>query len=76
MANVLRLVSIVVVAVQGASIAERSSELLCQGDVAKLTSSGWRVERVLFLFDCQLVYCKRVGCWLTSVFADNVLILG
>lgn len=38
---------------------ERSSELIHSGDVIK-TSNGSSQDRVMFLFDHQLVYCKKV----------------
>ena len=38
---------------------EKSSELIHSGDVIK-TSSGSSQDRVMFLFDHQLVYCKKV----------------
>ena len=38
---------------------EKSSELIQSGDVIK-TSNGSSQDRVMFLFDHQLVYCKKV----------------
>ena len=45
---------------QGEDVLERSSELIHSGDVIK-TSNGSSQDRVMFLFDHQLVYCKKVG---------------
>lgn len=45
--------------IKGEDVLERSSELIHSGDVIK-TSNGSSQDRVLFLFDHQLVYCKKV----------------
>ena len=45
--------------VKGEDVLERSSELIHSGDVVK-TSNGSSQDRVMFLFDHQLVYCKKV----------------
>ena len=44
---------------KGEDVLERSSELIHSGDVIK-TSNGSSQDRVMFLFDHQLVYCKKV----------------
>ena len=45
---------------KGEDVLERSSELIHSGDVIK-TSNGSSQDRVMFLFDHQLVYCKKVS---------------
>lgn len=45
---------------EGAELLERSSELIHQGDLTKINSSGWSQERSFFLFDHQLIYCKKL----------------
>ncbi|XP_074658015.1 uncharacterized protein LOC141910991 [Tubulanus polymorphus] len=45
---------------EGPDLLDTSSELIHQGDLSKVTlSSGWAKDRVFFLFDNQLVYCKK-----------------
>ena len=44
---------------KGEDVLQRSSELIHSGDVIK-TSKGGSQDRVMFLFDHQLVYCKKV----------------
>ena len=44
---------------QGENVLSRSSELIHSGDVVTM-SRGTSHERVLFLFDHQLIYCKKV----------------
>ena len=44
---------------KGEDVLERSSELIHSGDVIK-TSNGSSQVSVMFLFDHQLVYCKKV----------------
>ena len=44
---------------KGEAVLEKSSELIHSGDVIK-TSNGSSQDRVMFLFDHQLVYCKKV----------------
>ena len=39
---------------------EVSSELIHYGDMHKINSGGWHQERTFFLFDHQLIYCKKV----------------
>lgn len=43
---------------EGEDVLEKSSELIQSGDVIK-TSNGSSQDRVMFLFDHQLVYCKK-----------------
>ena len=45
---------------QGADVTEVSSELIHYGDMHKINSGGWHQERMFFLFDHQLIYCKKV----------------
>ena len=45
---------------QGEDLLERSSELIFSGDINKINSAGWSQERYFFLFDHQLIYCKKV----------------
>jgi len=44
---------------KGEDVLQRCSELIHSGDVIK-TSKGGSQDRVMFLFDHQLVYCKKV----------------
>ena len=46
---------------QGSDLSDLSSELIFSGDMSKVSSSGWHQERSFFLFDHQLVYCKKVA---------------
>ena len=46
---------------QGADLIDRSSELIHSGEVTKINSSGWSQDRTFFMFDFQLVYCKKVS---------------
>lgn len=46
--------------VQGPDLLEDSSELIYAGEMNKVNSAGWSQERNFFLFDHQLVYCKKV----------------
>ncbi|XP_041353303.1 uncharacterized protein LOC121371439 [Gigantopelta aegis] len=46
---------------EGPDILEASSELIYSGDLTKVNSNGWSQERYFFLFDHQLVYCKKVS---------------
>ena len=45
---------------QGPSLIEQSSELIHCGELTKVSGGGWKQQRLVFLFDHQLVYCKRV----------------
>lgn len=45
--------------VQGEDILGKSSELIHSGDLVKI-SKGHAQERHFFLFDHQMVYCKKV----------------
>ena len=49
----------VVMYVQGPDILEKSTELIYSGELHKI-SKGHSQERHFFLFDRQLVYCKKV----------------
>ncbi|KAL4220351.1 Rho guanine nucleotide exchange factor 4 [Mactra antiquata] len=44
---------------EGADLLESSSELIYSGELNKINSAGWSQERFFFLFDHQLVYCKK-----------------
>ena len=58
--------------VQGEDILEKSSELIHSGELVKI-SKGHAQERHFFLFDHQLVYCKKVRaciCICVRVFSD------
>lgn len=58
--------------VQGEDILEKSSELIHSGELVKI-SKGHAQERHFFLFDHQLVYCKKVRaciCICVWVFSD------
>ncbi|XP_062567864.1 uncharacterized protein LOC134230096 isoform X2 [Saccostrea cucullata] len=44
---------------QGPDLLEDSSELIFAGEMNKVNSAGWSQERNFFLFDHQLVYCKK-----------------
>ena len=40
-----------------------SSELIYSGEMVKVNKSGRHQERVFFLFDNQLLYCKKDLLW-------------
>ncbi|XP_018010848.1 serine-rich adhesin for platelets isoform X1 [Hyalella azteca] len=44
---------------EGAELLDSSSQLLHQGEVVKGAGGAWPKEVTLFLFDRQLVYCKK-----------------
>lgn len=44
---------------EGPELLEDSSQLIYQGEVTKGVGGSWPKEVTLFLFDHQLVYCKR-----------------
>ncbi|XP_025079612.1 rho guanine nucleotide exchange factor 4-like isoform X2 [Pomacea canaliculata] len=44
---------------EGPDILEGSSELIYSGELNKINANGWSQERYFFLFDHQLVYCKK-----------------
>lgn len=44
---------------QGEDLIEVSSSLINQGDVVRVTTGMWTNNITLFLFDHQLVYCKK-----------------
>uniref|UniRef100_A0A8D8WJH6 Spermatogenesis-associated protein 13 n=1 Tax=Cacopsylla melanoneura TaxID=428564 RepID=A0A8D8WJH6_9HEMI len=44
---------------EGEDLIETSSQLIHQGEVIRVTSGMWTNSITLFLFDHQLVYCKR-----------------
>lgn len=45
--------------IKGPELLEDSSQLIYQGEVTKGVGGSWPKEVTLFLFDHQLVYCKR-----------------
>jgi Rho guanine nucleotide exchange factor 4 len=48
---------------EGPALLEQSSELIYSGELTKVNSSGWAQDRVFFIFDHQLVYCKKDLLW-------------
>lgn len=44
---------------EGEDLIETSSQLIHQGEVVRVTSGMWTSNITLFLFDHQLVYCKK-----------------
>ncbi|KAK3763937.1 hypothetical protein RRG08_050584 [Elysia crispata] len=44
---------------EGPDILESSSELIYSGELNKVNHAGWSQERYFFLFDHQLIYCKK-----------------
>ncbi|XP_049821611.1 uncharacterized protein LOC109604696 isoform X2 [Aethina tumida] len=44
---------------EGEDLIEHSSQLIHQGEVVKVTSGMWTNNITLFLFDHQIVYCKK-----------------
>jgi len=51
---------VVLFVLQGPRLIEQSSELIHCGELIKISGGGWKQQRVVYLFDHQLVYCKRV----------------
>lgn len=50
---------IIPIFIKGPELLEDSSQLIYQGEVTKGVGGSWPKEVTLFLFDHQLVYCKR-----------------
>ncbi|XP_059175095.1 uncharacterized protein LOC131955133 isoform X2 [Physella acuta] len=44
---------------EGPDTLEHSSELIYSGELNKINHAGWSQERYFFLFDHQLIYCKK-----------------
>lgn len=44
---------------EGADLLDDSSQLIHQGEVTKGVGGSWPKEVTLFLFDHQMIYCKR-----------------
>jgi hypothetical protein len=45
---------------QGEDLIDASTQLIHQGEVVKVTTGMWTHNITLFLFDHQIVYCKKV----------------
>lgn len=45
---------------QGEDLIEVSSQLIHQGEAVRVTSGMWTNNVTLFLFDHQIIYCKKV----------------
>ena len=57
---------------QSPDLLETSSELIYCGELTKVNSSGWSQERIFFLFDFQIIYCKKVSsCVLLTFLRRN-----
>lgn len=52
-----------VVGWQGPDITDSSTELLHSGELIKVTGKGWHQHRICFLFDHQMVFCKKDLLW-------------
>lgn len=52
---------------QGDDLIEGSSQLIHQGEAVRVTTGMWTTSIMLFLFDHQLVYCKKVWC---NIYSD------
>lgn len=44
---------------QGSNVLERSSELIHSGELTRVVRQGKMQQRSFFLFDHQLIYCKK-----------------
>ncbi|KAK9746793.1 RhoGEF domain [Popillia japonica] len=44
---------------EGVDLIEESSQLIHQGEVIRVTTGMWTSNIILFLFDHQLIYCKK-----------------
>lgn len=44
---------------QGSNVLERSSELIHSGELTRIVRQGKMQQRSFFLFDHQLIYCKK-----------------
>ncbi len=45
---------------QGSDITASNTRLVRQGDLFKISSTGWTRDIILFLYDKELVLCKKV----------------
>ena len=61
---------------EGEPLVKKSSELIHSGDLIKINSSGWSQERRFFLFDHQLVYCKKVHHYSLKRLRNNYIEYG
>ncbi|ELT97753.1 hypothetical protein CAPTEDRAFT_180035 [Capitella teleta] len=48
---------------QGEDLIDISSELIFSGEMTKVNRNGGNQERIYFLFDNQLVYCRKDKLW-------------
>lgn len=66
---------------QGPSISVHSTRLFLQTDAIRMTPNLWNNAYTLFLFDCQLIYCKKdllkrtTYAYKGRIFLDNCRIL-
>ena len=51
---------------QGSDITAANTRLVRQGDLFKISSTGWTRDVILFLYDKELVLCKKVISLITS----------
>ena len=51
---------------QGSDITASNTRLVRQGDLFKISSTGWTRDVILFLYDKELVLCKKVISLITS----------
>lgn len=50
-----------------------SSQLIRQGEVVRVTTGMWTNNITLFLFDHQIVYCKKVIVNMVKIVSINVI---
>lgn len=48
---------------QGPSLLDNSSELIYSGETSKVSTNGSQRLRIIFLFDHQLIFCKKDILW-------------
>lgn len=49
-----------------------SSQLIRQGEVVRVTTGMWTNNITLFLFDHQIVYCKKVIVNMVKIVSINI----